>query len=454
MNDIAAKPFDPLSADIRRCPQPHYPALNAAPVQPVAGHPNFWLVSGYETVSEVLMDPHTYDGQPFPGHDVPIMSAMRPEPHARLRGAIQSLFTNAALAKLTPFIEQQVRLRTDNLLRAGRGDLMSLWASPIPLSVISHMFGFPGGEDDLARLRRYGDAAIRIVIPYGGPGRPIPTGLRARLRQMLGLLRALPPALRLMSRLPAADRRAFLNFPSPLKDRPGFPRTGLPHQPELARLIMDFNLEVLEIFLRHVKQPGDGVVDFLVPPYRRGELSLTEVLTSAMQILVAGYETTANTLASAVHRFAREPESFDALRADPSRVENFIEELLRLDAPLQRTLRRATRPVTLAGVELPADAQLIVMIGAANLDERRFECPAGFDASRGNARRHLSFGRGIHMCIGAQLARLETRLALGELLRRVERFELVADDAPVRVTDKDIGMWGFARLPISVVART
>lgn len=450
----APEGFDPLSPAIRRCPHPHYAALNARPVLPLAEHPNFFLVSGYDTVSEVLMDPETYDGQPFPGHDVPIMSAMRPEPHKRLRGAIQALFTNQALAQLTPHIETQVRRRTDALIAAGSGDLMALWANPIPLSVVARLFGFPQGEQDLARLHRYGDAAIRLVIPLGGPGLPPPKGPAARWRELCGLLAAVPPVLRLLTRLPAAERRKMFKFPNPMVELPGYPRTGFPHHPQLARQIIEFQVEVLGIFRDHLAHPRDEVVDALLPPYRRGELSLVEILSSALQILVAGYETTANTLGAAVHRFATEPQQLKELQAAPEKIEAYVEELLRLDAPLQRTLRRTTRPVRLAGVELPQNAQLILMLGAANLDSSRFECPQQFDPARANARRHLSFGRGIHMCIGAQLARLETRLALAELVPRLDRVELLPDDPPQRVTDKDIGMWGFTRLPVRLIAHS
>lgn len=445
--------FDPLSEDVRRCPHPHYAALNEQRVYAAPGHPNFWIVSGYDTVSEVLMDPETYDGQPFPGHDVPIMSAMRPEPHRRLRGAIQSLFTNKTLEQMTPYVVAQVQRRTRELLDAGGGDLMHGWASRIPLSVIAHMFGFPDGEADLDRLHVYGDAAIRLVIPLGGPGLPPPAGLSARLRQAGGLARALPSALRLLAKLPAPERRAMLNFPNPMRTLPGYPHTGFPHHPELAERIMAFNLEVLEIFQDHLRQPRDEIIDALVPPYQRGELSMVEVITSALQILVAGYETTANTLATAVHRFALTPELIGCLRREPASIEPFIEELLRIDAPLQRTLRRTTRPVTLAGVELPENAQLIVMLGAANLDAQRFACPQRFDTGRQNLRRHLTFGRGIHMCIGAQLARLESRIAIGAFVDAVERVALIDGDPPQRVTDKDIGMWGYARLPVCVVPR-
>lgn len=445
--------FDPLSAAIRRCPHPHYDRLNARPVTALLDHPNFYLVSGYETVVDVLMDPGTYDGQPFPDAEVPIMSAMRPEPHARVRGAVQSIFTRKALEQLTPYIEAVVRRRTDDLLRQGSGDLMALWANPIPLSVIARMFGFPDGEADLARLHRYGDAAIRLAIPYGGPGRPLPKGFRARWRQIVGLGRAIPSVLRLLFLMPASERRPQGKFPNPMADKPGYPRTGLPHYPELAHLAIDFQVEVLKIFKQRLASPGNEVVDLLIPPLQRGELGLREALGAAQQILVAGYETTASTLASAVYRLAQDPALLDFLKADASRIEPFVEELLRLDAPLQRTLRRTTRAVTLAGVDLPENAQLIVMLGAANVDGARFDCPHQFDPERKLASRHLAFGRGIHICLGAQLARLEVKLALTELLGRIDGVGLDPADPPDRVVDKDIGMWGFVRLPVTIVPK-
>lgn len=443
--------FDPLSPEIRLCPHAHYDALNAQPVTALPDYPNFYLVSGYETVVEVLMDPHTYDGQPFPGREVPIMSAMPPDPHGRVRGAVQSIFTKKALAKLTPRIEAMAEKRTRALVRKGRGDLMALWANPIPLSVIAHMFGFPDGERDLKRLHRYGDASIRLAIPLGGPGLPLPKGRLARLKLQLGFVRALPSVLRLRFHTPPSERgKSGGRAPNPLSDKPGYPRSGLAHHPWLIHRALDFQVEVLKILNRHRKQPGDEVIDLLIPPYVKGELSLRETLGAAQQILVAGYETTANTLASAVLRMAEDPGLLDWLKADKARIEPFVEELLRLDAPLQRTLRRTTRPVRLGGVDLPENAQLIVMLGAANLDPAQYDCPHTFDPGRTGNHRHLAFGRGIHICLGAQLARLETRIALGHFLDQVGAVRLDPNRPPERLTDKDIGMWGFVRLPVIV----
>jgi cytochrome P450 len=446
--------FDPLSREIRVCPHPHYPHLNAEPVQHIAGHPNFWTVAGHATVTEVLLDPETFDGQPIPGHALPIMSAMRPEPHKRLRNAVQAMFTRRALEQLTGVIEDQARRRTANLLSAGGGDLMTLWANPVPLSVIATMFGFPHTDADLARLHRYGDAAVRVVIPYGGSGLPPRSGPRARLRQLRGLAAAIPAAARLAHRLPRHERANLRSLPNPLAHKPGYPRTGLARDATLARPILDFTLEVLTIFENHVAQPGSTIIDALIPPYTSGELSLAEILAGAGQILVAGYETTANALASSVHRLADDPAHLNRIHEDAGYLEAFIEETLRIDAPLQRTLRRTTRPVTLAGTRLPENAQLIVMLGAANVDPGRHPCPEQFDPQRPDVRKHLAFGTGIHVCIGAQLARLEARIALATFADQIASVQLDPDDPPTRLVDRDIGMWGFNRLPVRVTART
>ncbi|MCV7354326.1 cytochrome P450 [Mycolicibacterium fluoranthenivorans] len=427
--------------------------MNDAPVQPVADHPNFWTVAGYETVGTVLRDPLLYDGQPFPDHDVPVMSAMRPEPHKRVRSAVQGMFTRRALEHLSEFVTAQATQRTTALVARGGGELMSEWANPIPLSVIATIFGFPTAADDLARLHRFGDAAVRLAIPYGGPGRPLPRGLRDRWRLLTGLAAAAPVAARLAWRLPKHERTRLARIPNPLIERVGYPRTGLATHPHLARSIMDFNLEVLDIFTEHLTNGGDAIVDALVGPYRRGELGMVEILASALQILVAGYETTASTLASAVHRLTTEPTLIPRIRDDQEFLEAFIEEVLRLDAPLQRTLRRTTAPTELGGVELPANAQLIVMLGAANVDTARYPDAERFDPQRPDVHRHLAFGSGIHTCIGAPLARLEARIALRAFVDRVDSVELEPSCPPIRLDDKDVGMWGFTALPVRVRPR-
>ena len=339
-------PFDPLSHEVRRCPHPHYRQLNSDPVQPVVGHPNFWTVAGHDTVTEVLLDPTTYDGQPVPDRELPIMSAMRPEPHKRLRNSVQQMFTRPALEQLNGYIEEQSRRLTANLLASGGGDLMAMWARPIALSSIAAAIGFPPVSDaDVPRLHRYGDAAVRAAIPFGGTGLPPLTGPRARLRQLAGIASALPVLVRLTRRLPPGERANFRRVPNPFVSQPGYPRSGVARDTTLARPVLEFIHEMLDMFESHMAQPGSTMIDGLIPPYRRGELSLLEVLAATGQTFIAGYQTTGNGLANAVYRLTENPALIDQLQVS----------LMHQGRGMKCVIR--TLPAELVGGEFP---QLIV----------------------------------------------------------------------------------------------
>ena len=129
-------------------------------------------------------------------------------------------------------------------------------------------------------------------------------------------------------------------------------------------------------------------------------------------------------LSAALQILGDRPDLQKALRADRSKIGNFIEEALRYESPVKGDFRLATRPVTLGGVEVPAGATLMVVNCAANRDPRRFTDPETFDAARSNARQHIAFGRGIHTCPGAPLARAEARVAIERLLDRTSDIRI------------------------------
>jgi cytochrome P450 len=137
----------------------------------------------------------------------------------------------------------------------------------------------------------------------------------------------------------------------------------------------------------------------------------------------AGMDTTVNAIAAAVSLFADHPDQWDALRGDRSLLTSATNEVLRIEPPVQRFTRCAMRDVELAGHVLPAGARLVVLFGSANRDERRFPEPDRFDVTR-NPHDHLSFGRGIHRCVGANLAHEEIKAVLAQLADRVGRFEV------------------------------
>jgi cytochrome P450 len=158
-----------------------------------------------------------------------------------------------------------------------------------------------------------------------------------------------------------------------------------------------------------------------------------------MFLIVAGNETTRNLLGNCVHRLAREPALFERLRREPGLVPALIEETLRLDSPVQLLARTCTEPLALDGVPIAAGERVLFHLASANRDEQSFEEPDRFRLDRPNGRDHVAFGAGAHVCPGAYLARLETRVALELLLARVEKLAL----APGYAWDPNPVFWAL-----------
>jgi cytochrome P450 len=160
--------------------------------------------------------------------------------------------------------------------------------------------------------------------------------------------------------------------------------------------------------------------------------------------LWAGMDTTVNGIGTAISLFADHPDQWDLLRADPDLMASAVNEVLRIEPPVQRFTRATTRATAVAGVELPAGARVAVLFGSANRDERRFPEPDRFDITR-NPTDHLSFGRGIHRCVGAGLAQDEMRAVLDRLAGRVARFTVTE-----RVWRRNNALHGLERLVVEI----
>jgi cytochrome P450 len=174
---------------------------------------------------------------------------------------------------------------------------------------------------------------------------------------------------------------------------------------------------------------GAGIYDAV----DRGDLEPEAIHGVVFAYLQAGMDTTVNAIGTALYLFAQYPHQWDQVRSDPNLIPSAVNEILRYHSPIQRYTRVANHDIELGGVAVPADSRVVVLIGAGNRDERRFDDPDRFDVTR-NPIDHLAFGRGLHHCAGAGLARLELSALLTPLAERVKRFEIRDHEWDVNAT--------------------
>ncbi len=177
------------------------------------------------------------------------------------------------------------------------------------------------------------------------------------------------------------------------------------------------------------------------------EISVAEAEVLVRSLLTAGVDTTVNGLGAAVYCLARFPSVFEQLRADPTLARAAFEEAVRLESPVQTFFRTATRDVVIGEETIPEGSKVLMFLGAANRDPRRWDRPDEYDPGRRNAG-HVGFGTGIHGCVGAVLARLEGEVVLGALARKLRSIEIVGE--PVRRYNNTLR--GLSRLPVRIVA--
>ena len=295
---------------------------------------------------------------------------MDPPDHTRLRRLVGGAFTPRAIAGLEPWIRDvTVRLLAAADVSAGF-DLIDALAFPLPFAVICHLLGVPA--EDQAQFRAWGHDVAATLDPQ--------TAATAQAQTYAAEL-ALTGYLQDLVR----ERRAH---------------------------------------------PDDSILSALIAAEEEGDrLSADEVVSTALVLLIAGFETTVNLIGNGTVALLGDPDSWNRLRRDPALVPAAIEEMLRYDSPVQLTSRIATEDVEVGGAVIAAGRAVLVSIGGANRDPEVFERPDEFRIDRPDPGRHLSFSLGTHHCLGASLARLEGRIAIEELTRRYPALELAAPPA-------------------------
>jgi pimeloyl-[acyl-carrier protein] synthase len=325
------------------------------------------------------------DGLVDPGEpDEPVMLRRDPPDHTRLRRLVSKAFTPRAIARLRPRIEALTDELLGRLAGSGTVDLIEALAVPLPITVIAEMLGIPA--EDRATFKRWSDHLVGFLDPLAAPAPAV-------LRRTVDEFRTYMDAL-------AAERR---------------------------------------------RAPADDLLTGLVQAEDAGDrLSQQELHGTLALLLAAGNETTTNLIGNGTLALLQHPEQRERLRTEPGIAERAVDELLRWDSPVQLTMRIPLEDVELDGHRLAHGQAVIAVLGSANRDPAVFAEPDRLDLGRAGGD-HLAFGHGIHFCLGAQLARLEGEVVLGELMRRFPDMRLATDRVRWR---RLTFLRGLDRLPV------
>lgn len=395
------------------CPYPFYAELHEHdPVHRLQDE-DVYLVTRYEDCLEVLGRSEVFSNKAGPGlRQKELMSPRRSESpaaadpryrvvrtlltndapsHTRFRKLVAKAFSARRIISLEPAIRAVAHELVDAFTGAGDIDFVTAFAQPLPLVVIADFLGVP--RKDLTQFRRWSDDAAEVL-----GGQLTPERSRACHESLGELLRYFADQVELRRHEPAEDF--------------------------LTSLV-------------------DARIDGETP------LSTEEMLSLAYVTLVAGNETTANMLASTMLLLLRNPDQLARVRADRSLIPAAVEEALRLEAPVQGSVRVTREDTEVNGCPVPAGSRVLIVAGAANRDARVYAEPDRFNVDRADSRSHLTFGKGIHFCLGAALSRLEGAVALEVLLERLDSIEIVEPFEPTYVDNAVLR--GLRTLPLKVV---
>jgi cytochrome P450 len=354
---------------------------------------DYWVVTRYEDMRDVFRDPATFSSEntqspfkPRPSEVQAILddggfsvvtglSGKQPPDHTRLRGFIKKAFTPRRVAELEPEIRAIAARMIDAFADRGHADLVAELAHELPALVIFRMLGVP--DEDVPKVKEW------------------------------------------------AQSRVYMNF----GDRP------VAEQAHHAENLVRYWRYCQDLVRSRLRDPRDDLPGELVRLHQQGDQTLTldEIAALVYGQLTAGHETTTALLSNGLKELLGQRDAWEAICADPARIPAAVEELLRVSAPVFTWKRRTTAAAVVGGVELPAGTNVLLLLGSANHDASVFPAPERIDLDRDNASRHLSFGLGIHFCLGAPLARLEAKVVLEELTARLPGLRLV-DDQPFDFT--------------------
>ena len=405
--------FTPLDVDVLKCPHQYNARMRReAPIYRCP-HTGMFFVFDYDTIRRIAGNPETFsnkfgaamrrsgDVDPrvvevrnsgYPAVDT--MLTEDPPVHRRYRGLVNQAFTARRVATLEGDIAKIANDLIDAFVDAGRVELVSAFCGPLPLTVIADQLGVP--RADLPLFNRWSDAFVAQL-----------------------------------SRMASPDEEL-----------------------EAAKLIVEFQHYFAKKLDERRRDRHDDIISDIVHARLEGErpLDTAESLSIIQQLLVAGNETTTSAIAEGMLLLIQHPEQLARLRADAGLVPNLVEEVLRLSTPTANMWRVSTKDTDVNGAHIPAGSMIQLRYASADRDERVFDSPQAFDATRQNARANVAFGYGVHMCIGASLARKEMEVAFRVLLDRLDDVALDCPEGDL-VYPPNVLLRGLAALPIRFAPR-
>ncbi|MFF4160091.1 cytochrome P450 [Streptomyces sp. NPDC001678] len=382
----ASADFDPWSPRFVADPYPGFERLRAAGRAHWFEPSRQWLVPRHADVSALLRDrrlgrtylhrftheefgrtPPPPEHEPFHTLNDQGLLDLEPPDHTRIRRLVSQAFTPRTVERLAPVVRRLARELVDGLLAEGGGDLMTTLAEPLPVAVIAETLGIPAADRGLLR-------------PWSA--------------DICGMYELNPGE--------ETARRA-------------------------VRASAEFSAYLRSLIAARRADPGDDLISALIVAHDEGDrLTEQEMVSTCVLLLNAGHEATVNTTGNGWWTLFRHPEQLAALHADHGLLPGAIEELMRYDTPLQLFERWVLDDIEIGGTLVPRGSEVALLLGSANRDPARFPAPDRLDLTRAD-NPHLSFGAGIHYCLGAPLARLELAASFGELLRRAPKLRLVAE---------------------------
>jgi cytochrome P450 len=379
--------YNPYAHEVHHDPFPVYRQLrDRAPAYHNEAL-DFWALSRYDDVIDALHDWETFTSSEGitlePRSPLPMIITMDPPLHTKMRRLVSRAFTPRRVADLEPHIRDMSTKYLDRFVDRGECDLIGEFSAKLPMDVISQMLGVP--DDDQDMLREWTDLML-----HREPGLPdiTPEGEQAGAR-------------------------------------------------------------IFEYFLDDVrakrKAPGDDLTSSLLEVEVDGErLTDVDIVAFCFLLIIAGNETTTKLIGNAIHWLSRNPDQRQLLLDDPALTPDAVEETLRYDGSTQLMARTTTRDIEKHGQVIDAGSKVLLLLGSANRDERFWDDADAFEIRR-DKKQHLALGHGIHVCLGAALARLEMRVSLEEIHRRIPDYE-VEYDGLERMHSGNVR--GYSRMPL------